>query len=289
MEYSPEISAQNLGRKFNVQYDITAKEFNKLSQYEYFIITPKKKNKSIVFLHQDNCKKQNAIAHWKGEIVDRIMYKNSTFRIGYNEAGLVRSLEEVNKNNKSIKKQHILTYTEDEKIESVTTKNKNDSQNNEPKLSSETTYQYTENKIEITRKTYSDEGKMDVDRTTFVLEDLGLTRINYRSNDKSTIASTDETILNEVGQVIRRGHTKPGQGNTSIESFEYNEQGQVIRSSSLIATEASIVSHKESLYSYTDTNESLSISSNCQQKISMIHSVYDEEGNLADTFTENFF
>ena len=287
MEYSPEISAQNLGRKFNVQYDLTAREFNELSQYEYFIITPKKNNKSIVFLHQNDCKKQNAIAHWEDGIVDRITYKSNTYKIGYNEAGLVRSLEDVKKKNKSIIKNHILTYTEDGKIESVTAKSKNYNQNTEPRLTSKTTYQYTENKIEIASKNYSKEGKMDINRTTFILEDLGLTRINYRANDKSTIASTDETILNEIGQVIRRVHTKPGRGNTSIESFEYNEQGQVIRTSSLIATENSIVSHKESLYSYTQPDESDKIrGSNCQQNISMIHSIYDEEGNLADTFTE---
>lgn len=294
MEYRPELGAQNIGRKFNIQYDLSAKELSNLSQYEYFIIADKKSNKTVAYLHYDECKKHEAIINWKDGVAYEISYKDNTYKIDYNEAGLVRSLTEKTKSNRSNRNKHILTYTDDEKISSVSTSIASAGQSitDFEQITAVTAYNYTENKIEIARTIYVDHndrslaGINKIEYVTFVLEDLALTRINYRTDDKNIIESVDETILNESGQIIRRVHTKPGKGMTSIDSFQYNELGQVLKSSSLIASTDSIISHKESLFSYSQQDTDDNYKPTCEQQISMIHSIYDEEGNLANTFRE---
>lgn len=121
VEYTPEIGAQNIGRKFNIQYDLSAKEARSLSPYEYFIIGPVKNKKTIAYLHYDNSKKEEAIISWEDGVATKISYKEKSYLIGYNEAGLVRTLTESTQNKESDRKMHILLYTDDEKIESVST------------------------------------------------------------------------------------------------------------------------------------------------------------------------
>ena len=289
MDYSPEIGAQNVGRKFNIHFDQSANATSNLSQFEYFIIAPKKKNKNTVYLHYDKCKKEEANVIWGNETVSKIQYKAKTYLIGYNEAGLVRTLTEDGSKNKSAKR-HQFEYTEDGKIKSIITK---DILKNSKILNSKISYSYTENKIEIVNQSYnqptSTKGQKIkyTDYTTFVLDDISLTRISYKRDDKSTIAETNETILNRDGQVMRRVRTIPGKGDTHIDSYEYNESGQLLKAASIIASTDSIISHKESLYSYN--HDESNKNSNCDQQVSMIHSQYDENGKLYHKTSETIF
>ena len=286
LEYFAALGAQNKGNRFDIFYDSSRNIGNSLSVYDYFIIAPKRKKENVVYLHYDNCKKDAAKVKWSDGIIHQIEFNDEKFEVGYNEAGLVRSLSIHSSESKTIKKQHLLRYTEDEKIESVQTFHLTEESE---KLISQTNYQYTENKIEIERSEYSNHNKEDINKhATFVIDDLSQTLITYSTNDKSIIQSVAETVFNEQGQIIRHVQTKPGVGNTSISSYEYNEQGQVLKSSNMVASVDSILSHKESLYKYA-SNDSTLFAGNCNQQISMIHSVYDEEGNLANTFTEASF
>ena len=294
MDYQVELGAQNAGRKFNIQYDLANQELSNLSQFRYFIIKNKKEGITKAHLHYDDCNKSEAIIKWKDGVANEISYKDRTYSISYNEASMVRDLKELStKKNKEINK-HTLSYTEDGKIRSVLTNiisNDAHAKSNE-QLSTKTSYHYTENKIEIEHTSYSansmrTQSAIDhVEYITFVLEDLAITKINYNAKDRSLIETIEETILNESGQIIRRVNSGPQQDNTSIVSFEYNERGQVIKSSTIIASKDNIISHKESLYNYNDQDTGDQDIPNCAQHVSMIHSIYDEEGNLADSFKE---
>lgn len=262
-------------RTFDISYNDVAYPATILSKYKQFTISSLEGNKSKAILSINTCDKDIATLHWEDRAVMEVDYLDNRYQLAYGEAGLVREIKTIRSGNQPTTYQ--LQYTEDEKILSISTEI-------DGELISKTSYEYTEAAISMssTNKTQNSSSYL-----CYIIDDLAVTKIKYEDHDKSKVADMVEYIFNEKAQLVRKVQSQPGEGVTTILGFDYNELGQILKSSRIDASTDTILNHSESLYAYqveSDVDGSI-----CNQKVNKIHSVYDEDGNLASTFKEMSF
>ena len=270
MDYSPIVDGHE-NNKYEISYNDIEYAASTISRYKQIVLSKAENNKSFGELHQDLCAKDKVVLHWQDGAVRKINYDQKQYIIAYGELGI----REIKVRSDKGDVQYYLEHTEDDKIKTITTYRKS-------RQISKTEYEYTEASINITQEN-AEKSK----HISYVLDHQAITKIEYRSSDKSIVNEMTEYIFNEENQLVRQVSSVPGKGVTTIYGFDYNENGQLLKSSRIDASVDSILNHTESLFAYEATP--ISEGNLCDQKINMIHSVYDEEGNLASVVTESKF
>lgn len=284
MEYQLEIDAQQKNKRYNITYNTSKESGSKIAKYEYLIIDEVNEHKSKVDLHYKSCKKDQVILNWSEGAVMNLSYAGSNYSLDYNEAGLVRKIVKHNPDDQESTLVYLLRYTDDEKISSVSQyKGKVVA---EDMLMNETIYKYIENKIEVRQVTKANRKSTaamidKVKHKTFVIDDYSITKVSFEENDVNAIESVEETKFNHQGQIVEQVKLQPGQANTLVKSFEYNDQGGLLKESFVEASTQNIISHTESLYTYDSSSLS-----KCEKHVSLLHSTYDADGNLTDSYSE---
>lgn len=262
-------------RKFDITYHQETYPASIISKYKQVALGDQASGISQAELYKDGCAKDEVTLHWEDRAVMTIKYQDQDFHLSYGESGLVRQINTTQSNNKELI--FHLEYTDDKKIQSIIAYV-------DGQLDFENNYEYTEAAIAISRKQFNPSEETHV---SYIIDDLAITRIEYQKNDKSKVSDMVEYIFNDQNQLVRKVSSQPGKGVTTILGFDYNEKGQLLKSSRIDASVDTILNHSESLYAYQmDTNEENNI---CNQKVNKIHSIYDEDGNLSSTFKESSF